>query len=327
MLFSVIVPVYNIEDWLKKCVDSILNQSYKDYELLLIDDGSTDSSGQLCDWYQKNYRNVKAVHKENGGLSDARNCGIRCARGEYLLFIDGDDYIAEWTLEKLSNIIRENYPDIILSEGMYHVQNGIEIVKKTFNSERVNLISGKEAVLYTSSIAPNWSACDKCFQAAFWREHSFKFCRGRLAEDMQLIDRVVLHAKSVYMIPAFYYQQERAESITHNVNIKFIEDILKNLSEWKEYFMVNSLDEKIVHQLCALQIRTIRHSVWGHLCFIDKENRNRILQETEQYIGYLQYSPLPELKLINILIQLIGLKRTCFLLGMIKKVRIKRKQS
>lgn len=321
MLFSVIVPVYNIEDWLKKCVDSILNQRYKDYELLLIDDGSTDSSGQLCDWYQKNYHNIQVVHKKNGGLSDARNCGIRCAKGEYLLFVDGDDYIAEWTLEKLSNIIRENYPDIILSEGMYHVQNGNAIVKKTFCSERVNMISGKDAVLYTSSISPNWSACDKCFRAAFWQEHSFKFCKGRLAEDMQLIDKVVLCAESVYMIPAFYYQQEREESITHNVNIKFIEDILKNLSEWKEYFKENSLDEKIVQQLSVLQIKTVRHFIWGNLCFVDEEYRNKILRETEQYIGYMQYSSSPEFKLINILIQLIGLKRTCFLLGIVKKTR------
>lgn len=325
MLFSVVIPVYNIEDWLDKCVESILNQTCTDYEILLIDDGSKDSSGKMCDRYQEKYHNIRAIHKENGGLSDARNYGITFAKGEYLLFIDGDDYIAEWTLEKLSNIINNEFPDVILSEGMYYVQDGKAVLKKTFCSENVRAISGKDAILYTSAISSDWSACDKCYRTAFWREHGYKFCKGRLAEDMQLIDKVVLQAEKVCMIPAFYYyQRTREDSIMNNVNVRFMQDILKNLSEWEEYFRTASFDEKIVCQLRALHAKTVRHAIWGYLYFVDNENREKLLKESKPYIEYLQYSPLLELKLVRVLIRLIGLKNTCFLLGSVKKKRKKK---
>lgn len=324
MLFSVVIPVYNIEGWLDKCVKSILNQTCKDYEILLIDDGSKDSSGQMCDWYQENYHNIRAVHKENGGLSDARNYGVTFAKGEYLLFIDGDDYIAEWTLEKISHMIRNEFPDVILSEGMYYVQDGKAVLKKTFCAEKVHMISGKDAILYTSAISSDWSACDKCYRTAFWREHGYQFCKDRLAEDMQLIDKVVLQAEKVCMIPTFYYyQRTRGDSIMNNVNVRFMQDILKNLNEWEEYFRTASLDEKIVCQLRALHAKTVRHAIWGYLYFVDDENRERLLNESKPYVEYLRYSSLLELKLVRILIRLIGLKNTCFLLGSIKKRRNK----
>ncbi|MDV4357675.1 glycosyltransferase, partial [Enterococcus faecium] len=92
---SIIVPVYNVEKYLKKCVDSILGQTFTDFELLLIDDGSTDNSGSICDELAKTDNRIKVIHKENGGLSDARNIGIEVAKGDFIGFIDSDDYIDE----------------------------------------------------------------------------------------------------------------------------------------------------------------------------------------------------------------------------------------
>ena len=92
-LLSIIVPVYNVEMYLKRCVDSILKQDYDNMEIILVDDGSTDSSGVICDQYASNYKNVKVIHKKNGGLSDARNFGLDNCRGQYISFIDSDDWI------------------------------------------------------------------------------------------------------------------------------------------------------------------------------------------------------------------------------------------
>lgn len=98
-LISVIVPVYNVEAYLERCVDSILKQTYKELEIILVDDGATDSSGELCDQLAKKDDRIIVIHKKNGGLSDARNAGIDASRGEYLSFIDSDDFIHPMFME------------------------------------------------------------------------------------------------------------------------------------------------------------------------------------------------------------------------------------
>ena len=97
MFISIIVPVYNAEKYIKRCVNSILNQSFKEWELILVDDGSSDNSGQICDDYSRQYNNIMVLHKNNGGVSSARNTGIKNATGKYIMFCDSDDYVAcEW---------------------------------------------------------------------------------------------------------------------------------------------------------------------------------------------------------------------------------------
>ena len=100
---SVIVPVYNVEKYLDECVNSIINQSYSNLEIILVDDGSSDTSGQKCDTYKAVDNRIKVIHKKNGGLSDARNVGIEIATGEYISFIDSDDYVSEIFIESLVN--------------------------------------------------------------------------------------------------------------------------------------------------------------------------------------------------------------------------------
>ena len=112
--FSIIIPVYNVEKYLNECVDSVLNQTYKYMEIILVDDGSTDSSPQICDSYAEKDNRIRAIHKENGGLSSARNAGIKNMTGDYVLFLDSDDF---WdnnkALEHLSYIISEQKPDVV----------------------------------------------------------------------------------------------------------------------------------------------------------------------------------------------------------------------
>lgn len=106
-LISVIVPIYNVEKYLARCVDSIVNQTYKDFELILVDDGSPDNSGKICDEYAKKDSRIKVVHKKNGGLSDARNAGMAVATGEYISFIDSDDYVSDDFFECLLDVMNK----------------------------------------------------------------------------------------------------------------------------------------------------------------------------------------------------------------------------
>lgn len=135
---SVIVPVYNVEKYLKRCVDSILNQSYKDFELILVDDGSKDSSGKICDEYGQTDSRVKVIHKENGGVSAARNTGLKFATGEYVMFVDSDDYIDEDTLLEMtkyagSDIVTSGLRFVDINENLLFENNNDTIEKININ--------------------------------------------------------------------------------------------------------------------------------------------------------------------------------------------------
>ena len=116
MRLSIIIPVYNVEQYLQNCVQSVITQTYQDLQVILVNDGSTDSSGILCDQLAQQDSRIQVVHKENGGLSDARNAGLRVATGEYVLFLDSDDYYADnHVLDALVNTLTQwNYPDALL---------------------------------------------------------------------------------------------------------------------------------------------------------------------------------------------------------------------
>ena len=111
-LVSIIVPVYNLEKYIEKCVRSLLQQTYTNVEIILVDDGSRDESGEICDRLASEDSRIKVIHKENGGLSSARNCGIENATGEYIMFVDGDDFISELMVEKLYVALKDNCADI-----------------------------------------------------------------------------------------------------------------------------------------------------------------------------------------------------------------------
>ena len=113
-LISVVVPIYNVENYIKKCVDSILSQTYKNLEIILVDDGSPDNCPQICDEYAQKDNRIKVIHKENGGLSDARNAGIDISKGKFITFIDSDDYIEKDYVEVLYNSIKENASDMAI---------------------------------------------------------------------------------------------------------------------------------------------------------------------------------------------------------------------
>ncbi|MCB8593367.1 glycosyltransferase [Faecalibacillus intestinalis] len=118
-VFSIIIPIYNAERHLKSCLDSIVNQNYLNYEVLLIDDGSTDKSGEICDDYVSRFKKFKVIHKENKGVSNARNKGIELSQGEYLLFVDSDDFLSETYLSSIYSVIEKSNPSVVVNSSYY----------------------------------------------------------------------------------------------------------------------------------------------------------------------------------------------------------------
>ncbi len=124
---SIIVPVYNVKNYLSKCIDSIISQTYTNIEVILVDDGSTDGSGNICDLYASKDKRIKAVHITNSGPSAARNCGIRAAMGDYILFVDGDDYISSTLVSETLKKAIENDADIVMFDADYVDELGYRV--------------------------------------------------------------------------------------------------------------------------------------------------------------------------------------------------------
>lgn len=209
-LISIIVPVYNVENYLKRCLDSILMQTYSSFEAIVIDDGSTDKCPQICDDYAKKDSRIRVVHKENGGLSDARNVGMRTAQGEYLLFVDSDDYIQDNMLEVLMKSVRETNADIVITTKYFTISDKDNKLVSRITGEKV-CDSGQalEEVFCHNS---RWEAWGTLFKKSLFDNGEFP--KGKLYEDIALIPLIILKAEKVCLLEgAFYYYYIREGSI------------------------------------------------------------------------------------------------------------------
>lgn len=234
MKFSIIVPVYNVENELKRCIQSLQNQSYQNYEVILVDDGSTDGSGKLCDKFGKEDSKIIVVHKENGGLSSARNKGMEYANGEYLIFLDSDDYIEADYCDVISRIVKKTNADIVAVEMLFE-RNG-KIEEKRINSIKPYCeIDSKNFLLTTlKSASFNAEACGNVYKREFWKDNGFKFA-DVYHEDLEIALKVFLEAKTIVYCPdAKYHAVSRIGSIMNDGEKaeKRQKDLLYILQEW-----------------------------------------------------------------------------------------------
>lgn len=215
MKLSIIVPVYKVRRYLQRCIESILQQTYTDYELILVDDGSPDSCGAICDRYAHECEKVKVIHKKNGGLSSARNAGIAAARGEYITFVDGDDTVASGTYYHNMRILLSN-PDIDILEYP---------IIEHYESNRSNIISFKpEKISGNENIFPDWirrKGYEHCFACnKIYRADMFMFVRypeGEVFEDTYVTPMLFGSCENIYYSDCgFYYYYDNEESISNN---------------------------------------------------------------------------------------------------------------
>lgn len=211
---SIIVPVYQVEQYLKNCVDSILNQSYSNLEIILVDDGSPDHSGHICDEYAKKDERVKVIHKENGGLSDARNAGIEIATGEYLMFVDSDDFLSSGAIQTLVEVLEEQNADMAVGSIQCVDEQGNSLHKSWFLEDRI------------------WNKPDYFFGVLSWMPMAvaklykreiflcLRFPVGKLHEDEFTAHHIAgICEKIVTSSYCCYYYLQRSGSITNQYHI------------------------------------------------------------------------------------------------------------
>lgn len=318
MKFSFIVPVYNVEKYLEQCVQSILGQSFGDFELILIDDGSTDGSGALCDKLALADARVRVIHQENGGSSEARNAGIRNARGEYILFVDSDDYIADGILEKIAEVVARNAGvDVVFLEAVKFWANGRqEPMADGYDAERINGKT-KEAVLEFLTVMPKFpgSACTKAISRSVIDDTMF-FKKGLLSEDVDWCYRLFGKAEKYAYLqdPYYYYRQSRAGSNTYTVSTRNVESVLWIVEKWANKNPENCY-ECAVNSFAAYQYMILIYM----LSALNKEIAKPYWKRAVRLKWLLSYGKTKKLKLVKISVILTGLRITSRLLRLYRK--------
>lgn len=235
---SIIVPVYKVEKELDRCVQSLLKQTYKNLEIILVDDGSPDRCPILCDQYAMEDERIRVIHKKNGGLSDARNAGLNLATGEYVLYVDSDDYIELDSCERLISATSDGQVDIVV---------GNAIMEKPDGNEKMIHSATPAGFIYSAKNFVEKAVCESQWYAPAWlnmyrREYlltnNLYFKKEIYFEDVQMLPRVFLSAQKIACVDGiFYHYIIRENSImTSKKDEKKKHDSIQNLSEWKEQF-------------------------------------------------------------------------------------------
>lgn len=228
--FSIVVPIYNVEKFLYQCIESVLKQSFHDYELILVDDGATDSSGKICDEYASKCDKVRVIHKTNGGLVSARRAGVLAANGEYIGYVDGDDWVADCWLSEVNKVIDQNHPDIVEYNAFKNIDGkNMEMKTSRFRglydekevSEKIIpcMLFDKQQRFYTFGVLPAvWS---KIIKTEILKENLCTEDRITFGEDVACIYNNILKCKSFYGIdrPLYYYRQN-SQSMTKAYDAK-----------------------------------------------------------------------------------------------------------
>lgn len=229
--YSFIVPVYNTEKYLKKCLDSLVNQTYKDFEIIVVNDGSTDKSSSIISKYQKKYKNIIVIDKENEGLSMARNRGVQKSSGKYIIFVDSDDYVSNKLLEEVDKKIDDS--DILRFQIATEDEEYTKI--NEYHEEGFESMCGYDAFKYLSSyhfVEPAW-----CYviRKNYYIENKFSFKKGVYHEDFGLIPYVIYKARKVKSIDfiGYYYIQRNGSIMNNNDYKKTVKKAFDMLEQYK----------------------------------------------------------------------------------------------
>lgn len=237
-MISVIVPIYNVEKYLVRCIESLLSQTYKDLELILVDDASPDQCGKICEEYAKKDPRIRVIHKKNGGLSDARNAGLDCATGDYIAFVDGDDYVYPNYLEELYNTIQKDNSDLVI--GGFDVVDEAENILNTKVPDK----NGKQVWtqddfwnIYYEDIQNSCTmvAWNKLYTKKIFEKE--RYFVGALHEDEYICHKIISQCNKISIVnkPLYYYVQ-RGDSITSKLTIKNHVHLLKAYYSRMSYF-------------------------------------------------------------------------------------------
>ncbi len=250
---SIVVAIYNVEKYVSKCIESILKQTFTDFELLLVNDGSKDGSLAILEKYATTDSRIKIINKANGGLSDARNVGMKQAQGKYIYFVDGDDFIEDTLLEKCVNQLEKTDSDMVMFDiYQYYLETGKkEIISNPFSEDKIYSIEDTPSLL-TSIKNCAWN---KMYKLSLFKDNDIEYPWGYYYEDLGTTYRLLARCKKVSFIrePLYDYLQDRPGNITHqfNFSIYHVLDMVKiTLDDYKKLGIYEKYYEELKYLGC-----------------------------------------------------------------------------
>lgn len=323
MLFSIIIPIYNVEKYLAQCIDSVLAQSFTDYELILVDDGSTDNSGKICDEYQAKYSKIKVIHKSNGGQATARNVGTSEASGDYILYIDSDDYIVD-------NNFLTDISKVILSEGceliLYKFRkftDGSNVLEPCYFSladikfddcDRLLLELVERDAYYGSP----WI---KAIKRNLLIENRIEFENGLLGEDMDWSCNLLTKTKTISVVDKSYIAyRQRPGSVSKTNKLKNLTDFIYILEKWSVFIENAELSDIRKRALRGILAKYYANMLITYLRVNDPTKREYI-SRIKKLSSLLNYGMSKRPMVINKAYKIIGFNGTIAMLKILDKVK------
>jgi glycosyltransferase involved in cell wall biosynthesis len=274
-LISVIIPIYNVEQYLRRCLDSIVNQTYTNLEIILVDDGSPDKSPQICDEYASRDNRIIVIHKENGGLSDARNAGLDICKGEFISFVDSDDWVSQDYINELYSSIKNSHADIAIVNHT-HVTDNFKINTESNQNYTIKLFSKQQALfkLIAKQHQPFVVSWGKLYRKELF--NNIRFPVGKYHEDEFTSHFLINRASKIaYSSKILYFYYQRPNSIT---NQNHLTDIIEAFENRLNFTITNNLNNLIPFAASNLCWKYL------NLCFqkyLNKEDYKPILNKAK----------------------------------------------
>lgn len=313
-LISIIIPVYNVENYLNRCLDSVIEQSYSNIEIIVIDDGSNDDSGKICDEYALIDSRIKVIHKENGGLSDARNYGINEHKGKYITFIDSDDYVEPTYIETLYNAIKKYDADIAICSYQCIYENGTILKQRENMKCLLNPEETLEEILYQTNF--NVSAWAKLYKDELFKEN--RYPKGKIFEDAYTTYKLILASKKISVdLKIEYNYMIRENSI---LTSKFSEKKLLLINAYEEMGKeilkhYPNLEKSVKRSQVYANISTLRQMIYIDNRMKNKEKEiQKFVRQNSRYVIFNKKSSKRD-KIATILISIsIELFKKCWII-------------
>jgi len=329
MQFSIIVPVYNIENYIRECVDSVLNQNFDDYELILVDDGSTDNSGKICDSYAQMDRHVHVIHKRNGGPSAARNDGIHKANSDFIIFLDGDDYWCKNSmLSDLAEYIKLVNADVVVYGGQSLFEDHDSVL---INNEDMNVLVKKETCYSSDDFIRThlmnntyyqWYPWLYAFNKNLFLDNLLYFPQDRKYEDPYLIWRILLRADKIGVLSKNYYiyRRNRTGATTSAHSCQSLRDFLWVLDDNIKTVNNMSMDEDIKKLL-----RDNFSKSYFVCCImatlLNGKEKRQYIQELKEKKYIMNYAGSPKYVCINKIEKIIGFNSVICIFDLRRKLK------
>ena len=274
-LVSIIVPVYNVEKYVSKCAVSLINQTYKNTEIIFVDDGSTDESGKICDDFAERYSFIKVLHQKNGGLSDARNKGMRASSGDYVVFVDSDDYVSCKFIEILVAGFKSEEVDISCCAYVKFVDDGEPV--KSNAAIKCRTLTGEEAMKFCYSREGRTIdvvAWNKLYRKSLFIKNDIEYPKGKYFEDLYTTFKLFYYARrvSINSEELYYYRQREGSIMASSMTVKKYEDMLEALKTSLSFYKMHSCKELL----------TLAFSMYCRAMIRQYYNTSKIEDKTEQ---------------------------------------------